>query len=158
MKNGLYELVIAPIDYPGRLYQGKYCYEHHLVWWRMTGKIISKSEVIHHTNGDKRDNRFKNLERLTNTMHKSKHALSRGRAMVKLRCPTCRTVFDEERRKTQLVHKKKRLTFCSRVCVGKFNFYKASKEKIAEAEAINIIEVFRQYPDRIDQIQTLLPE
>lgn len=73
MRNGPYELVVAPDEYPGMKYRGRYCYEHHLVWWLKTGKTISADEVIHHVNGQKRDNRFCNLEKMTRSDHAKHH-------------------------------------------------------------------------------------
>ena len=73
MKNGPYELVIAPNDYPGKRYRDKYCYEHHLVWWENTGELPLITEEIHHKNSDKRDNRFENLEKLSKIDHRYLH-------------------------------------------------------------------------------------
>jgi len=42
MKNGPYEMVIAPEEYPGRRYRNRYVYEHQLVWWKNTGKLVPK--------------------------------------------------------------------------------------------------------------------
>ena len=74
MKNGPYELVIAPDDFPGKKYRDIYCYEHTLVWWINTGVIPKSNEIIHHKQpGNKRDNRFENLELLTNSEHAKLH-------------------------------------------------------------------------------------
>lgn len=77
MKNGPYELVVAPPEYPGKLYRNKYCYEHHLVWWLGTGNLPASDEVIHHRNEQKRDNRFENLELKTKARHTTEHNVSR---------------------------------------------------------------------------------
>lgn len=75
MKNGPYELVKAPDDYPGRTYRGarRYVYEHILVWWQRTGRLPSPSEVVHHKNRKQRDNRFSNLELKTREDHAKEH-------------------------------------------------------------------------------------
>lgn len=78
MKNGPYELVIAPEAYPGRRYRGRYVYEHHLVWWRNTGMLVPDGGVVHHVNGMKRDNRFENLELQTRSHHSAEHGVERG--------------------------------------------------------------------------------
>lgn len=74
MKNGPYELVIAPPEYPGRKYRGRYVYEHHLVWWKHTGMVVPEGFVIHHKNDRKRDNRFENFELKENAEHSRHHA------------------------------------------------------------------------------------
>lgn len=73
MKNGDYLLIVAPKDYPGKKYRNKYCYEHHYVWWKNTGELISYEDSLHHINGDKHDNRFENLEKVSRREHPSKH-------------------------------------------------------------------------------------
>lgn len=118
MRNGNYELVKAPADYPGRKYRGRYCYEHHLVWWINTGEVPNPNQVLHHKNGDTRDNRFCNLELLSWRRHSSEHTAKRGKAMVEMRCPSCGTMFVRERRQTHLV-KGGQLSFCSRSCAGR---------------------------------------
>lgn len=87
MKNGPYELVAAPTEYPGFKYRGKYCYEHHLVWWRTTGEIIENPYCIHHKNEDKRDNSFSNLEKLTKSDHTSLHGFERAELFARTRLP-----------------------------------------------------------------------
>ena len=74
VKNGDYELVVAPSDYPGTKYRGRYVYEHHLVWWRTTGETVPKGSVLHHRNEEKRDNRFANLELKDVAAHARGHA------------------------------------------------------------------------------------
>lgn len=75
MRNGPYELVIAPDDYPGMKYRDRYIYEHHLVWWQNTGETVVQPMLIHHKNERKRDNRFENLEK----KHRSRHSADHNR-------------------------------------------------------------------------------
>lgn len=79
MKNGPYELVIAPADYPGMKYRGRYIYEHILVWWQNTGEILSDDEVVHHKDENKRNNVFDNLEKKTRSKHAAEHDPNRLR-------------------------------------------------------------------------------
>ena len=74
MKNGPYELVVAPDGYPGKRYRGRYVYEHVLVWWANTGELPSPGKVVHHKNGKQRDNRFRNLELKTRAIHTREHS------------------------------------------------------------------------------------
>lgn len=54
-------------------YRGKYVYEHQLVWWRHTGNVVPDGYLIHHDNGEKRDNRFSNLKLQSRSHHASLH-------------------------------------------------------------------------------------
>lgn len=139
MKNGDYVLVIAPEEYVGMLYRGRYVYEHHLVWWENTGDLVGDGEVVHHINDDKRDNRFVNLQRMTVAEHNKLHGS--GITMCELLCPECGKIFFRERRRTFLAQKSE-ISFCSRKCIGYFAFSSASRDKIKEAKKINLIQIF----------------
>ena len=92
MINGDYELIVPPKDYPGHLYRGKYALEHRVVWWENTGYLPGPNEDIHHINGQKRDNRFENLELVNHAEHARNHSTI-GRTMIKLVCPNCDTIL-----------------------------------------------------------------
>ena len=119
MKNGPYEIVKAPENFPGKKYRGHYCYEHRLVWWRNTGSLPDSDKLIHHINGKKRDNRFENLSVVGWNEHSSLHHDQKGH-YVKLVCPCCGDEFIRLRRKTHLV-KPNKATYCSRSCIGKMS-------------------------------------
>jgi HNH endonuclease len=116
VKNGPYELVVAPKDYPGKKYRGRYCYEHHLVFWRKFGRIPKRGECLHHKDDQKRRNVPDNLELKTVVKHVHDHNVQKGRDMVKLRCPCCGDSFERERRQTHFVKDQER-SFCSRPCI-----------------------------------------
>ena len=118
MKNGEYELIIAPVEYPGKLYRDKYAYEHHIVYWQHTGYILQKGEEIHHKNRNKRWNVFSNLEIRTKAKHAQYHGLLKGKTMVDLICPVCGSSFTREKRQTHLIKKSNTTTLCSRSCAG----------------------------------------
>ena len=93
MKNGDYELVVAPDDYPGMRYRGRYAYEHHVVWWRIKGELPPDGYVVHHKNGDHRDNKPDNLEMKTVEEHNSLHSAAKRKPGVPVTCAWCSTVF-----------------------------------------------------------------
>ncbi len=119
MKNGPYILVKAPKDFPGLKYRGLYCYEHILVWWKNTGEILKKREIIHHKNGNKTDNRIENLDKLDVKKHSSLHNL--GHALVEITCSECgkksfisESLFNFKKNKL-----KQESFYCNRHCMGK---------------------------------------
>ena len=74
MKCGDYNLIKAPPGYPGKTYMGlNLALEHRIVWWQHHGCIPQEGEIIHHKNGNKRDNRIENLELMNNAEHARYH-------------------------------------------------------------------------------------
>ena len=118
MKNGPYELIVAPEDFPGKRYRGRYAYEHTVVWWQHTGELPGSDETIHHKNENKRDNRFDNLEKKTRVEHSREHQVLADR--VELTCKGCGRTF---MRLLSRVRESERLgkggPFCGRSCAGR---------------------------------------
>lgn len=119
MRNGPYELVIAPAEFPGKKYRDRYCYEHVLVWWQNTGEVPGPDELIHHKNENKRDNRFENLEKKGRGQHTAEHNEERGET-VQVVCGNdrCRRSFPVRRH----IHNSRRKNskcgklFCNHSC------------------------------------------
>lgn len=130
MKNGPYTLIVAPKEYPGKRYRGRYCYEHHFVWWKKHGSAPSTGMEIHHKNGDHRDNRLKNLVLLTAREHKIHHGLIRSMdALKKIKCDACgidkwyiKSVIND-RRSRNLGNK----IYCSKKCGRKNQILRMSR-------------------------------
>ena len=121
MKNGPYELVVAPENYPGKRYRDRYCYEHTLVWWQTTGQVPTSAEVIHHKNGRQRDNRFTNLELKTRVGHSLEHAQEVD-VRETIVCPSCNESFEitpSDLRRRRAANKRSGAVCCSRSCTRK---------------------------------------
>jgi len=58
-------------------YRNGYVLEHRLVWFENTGHQPGHDEVVHHINGNKTDNRFANLQLLTDSEHRRLHAIAK---------------------------------------------------------------------------------
>ena len=78
--------MIAPEDYPGKKYRGRYCYEHRLVYWRAHGSL---PPIVHHRNEKKRDNASKNLEGSSPSEHAARHNRARRKPDVIVSCGWC---------------------------------------------------------------------
>jgi hypothetical protein len=113
MKNGPYELVKPPADYPGKRYRGRYAYEHRVVWWQKTGQNPDEfpDHNIHHIDENKRNNDPANLEMIEGAEHSSHHH-GTGETMVLMVCGHCERDFEVELRNS---HTRR---FCSRRCIG----------------------------------------
>lgn len=70
-----------------------YVYEHRFVVEKSIGRCLDKNEVVHHINGDKKDNRLCNLEILTRSSH-AKHHVTKTKEK---RCETCGKVLKNKR-------------------------------------------------------------
>ena len=119
VRSGDYLLVLAPDEYPGPKYHRGYAYEHHVVWWKNTSELVGDSNVLHHINGDKHDNTFENLEKLSRSEHSKQHA-DMGRAHVELLCPYCSNTFERRKDKTYLQRPDRNGSFCDKSCAAKF--------------------------------------
>ena len=119
MRNGDYILVKAPEEFPGKKYRGRYCYEHHLVYWQHYGVVPNSQEIIHHIDENKYNNDISNLELKTRSQHSIEHNSVRKRTMVRLKCPGCGKIFVRERRQSYLVTGHN-MSCCSHYCVGVF--------------------------------------
>lgn len=124
MRNGPYELVIAPPDYPGKKYRGRYCYEHHLVWWRRTGEILAPGWLLHHLDENKRNNAFDNLEKKTIPAHTAEHSRDRAPDPIRITCGTCSKAFEipPNKYRTRMKTSKSGKLFCSHSCGASYQF------------------------------------
>lgn len=121
MRNGSYELVVAPDDYPGLKYRGRYVYEHHLVWWRRTGELVPSGFILHHKNERKRDNRYTNLELRPRGEHTAEHHRFDPEEWL---CAWCGKTFFLKLsvRRSRLKQSRSGRLFCSRSCGTRSQF------------------------------------
>jgi len=55
-----------------------YVLEHRLIMSENIGRLLSKSELVHHINGDRQDNRLENLMLLTSRKHNAYTVICKG--------------------------------------------------------------------------------
>ena len=130
MRNGKYELVVAPVNYPGTKYRGKYCYEHILNYWKNTNKLPGEGYEIHHLDGNHRNNKIENLLLVTSKEHRKIHADLQRKPPVEKECSNCSVSisipFKHFRGKSQAGQAN---FFCSKKCVGFFTAKKLRSKK-----------------------------
>lgn len=91
MSKGDYNYAVVP-EHPKRT-KNNYVLEHRVVMENYLGRLLNENEVIHHINGNKKDNRIENLKLLSEKEHKFLHGKKNGHKMVVLKCPWCKEIF-----------------------------------------------------------------
>ncbi len=96
--------------------------EHREVMERHLKRRLKPSEVVHHKDGNKINNRLRNLEVISRSQHSSRHAKERGIEIVALTCRECDASFHREAREER--HNRgqgKAGPFCGRSCAGSWS-------------------------------------
>lgn len=147
---GDYYFAYVP-EHPNSNYNG-YVLLHRAIVENYLGRVLDTNEVVHHKNGNKKDNRTENLQVMTNEEHVKLHNSEIGRQFVTLKCPNCGKIFERDKRNSFLDRPNSAFhcSFCSRSCAGKFA-YKVQKygytKELRKRVNENLIEIFRKYED-----------
>jgi hypothetical protein len=115
VSKGKYNYAVVP-EHPNATSKG-YVLEHRVVMENKLGRLLHKNEVVHHKNGDTKDNTIRNLSLKTKSEHSREHQ-STGRRCVALICPACGKRFIRSYWHTHL-YRGGQYTACSRPCNGK---------------------------------------
>ena len=105
-------MIHAPPNYQGKRYiKGLYIYEHRFLMEQKFDRFLRSDEIVHHINGNKIDNRIKNLEILTKQNHIKYHSNER-RMKPNCYCFGCGIYFPCRR----YLLKRKKFHFHNREC------------------------------------------
>src|SRR6185312_479482 len=97
-----------------------YVLHHRIVMENHIGRLLTKDEIVHHKDHDRKNNVITNLDIMTNSAHAKMHGLKHGRKMVKFKCPNCKNIFSRRSGNTHL-WRNGTYTTCSRKCSGSFS-------------------------------------
>ncbi len=91
-------------------------YEHRMVMGKSLGRKLTRTENVHHKNGDKTDNRLENLELIERSAHTKQH---HPRTRISVPCGYCGVIIEVW--PCKLKNNKAGLAFCNCHCFGKYN-------------------------------------
>ena len=112
VKKGDYLYAVVK-DHPNATANG-YVLHHRVVIENHLGRLLTKDEIVHHKDEDKKNNSIDNLEVMDKREHARMHNKT-GRTCIELECAHCGVKFQREKR---LIKGK---GLCSRRCNGLYN-------------------------------------
>lgn len=134
--------------------ENNYVLHHRIIMENYLGRLLKKNEVVHHKDGNKKNNKLENLQLLSDEEHKRKHQLEQGRLFVKLKCPWCGKIFEKPHNNTHL-SKGGTKTSCSKSCNGKFVRKKQMNNgltiEMKQAISENVLDIYRKYKDNSEE-------
>lgn len=149
ISKGDYNYALVP-DHPNATANG-YVLEHRVVMENYLGRLLNNDEIVHHIDGNKKNNIIENLQVLSSSEHHHLHGIQIGHKMAKLKCPYCHKIFTRHLVQTFVYKSNKyNCTFCSRSCNGKFfrdmQLYGLTHE-MENAISENLLTVYIEYPE-----------
>ena len=158
ISKGDYNYALVP-EHPNATKNG-YVLMHRIIVENHLGRILNTNEVVHHLDGNKKNNDISNLQVMSDIEHAKHHQKDKGRFYVKLQCPWYKKIFDIPRNKTYLQKPSKyNCTCCTLQCRGKL--YREIQlhgltPKLKNAISENLLAEYRKYIDEDNSEETHL--
>lgn len=131
-------------NHPNRT-KNNYVLEHRVVVENHIGRLLEDDEIVHHIDGNKKNNAIENLELMLKADHSRQHGIENGVTMVELKCVECGCTFHRDRRQSHLSKPKNTYTACGRSCNGKFSRKKQLNGLTSDMEEAIQRNVIREY-------------
>lgn len=148
VSKGDYDYAVVP-QHP-KATKNHYVLLHRVIVENHIGRLLNENEVVHHINGDKKDNRIQNLEVMDKRQHNRHHGQEVGRKMLKLKCPWCKKEFILEQHNSFRHNKKRKRKYncCSSKCSWEMYRYiqlHGLTSELENAISENILAEYRRY-------------
>lgn len=117
-KGDYYYAVVS--EHPNRT-KNNYVLAHRVIMENHLGRLLNTNEVVHHKDGNKKNNELSNLELMDAKEHIKHHVNERGKTMCEIKCPQCKIIFSRPKNTTHIGKKIGSYTCCSSSCRGKFS-------------------------------------
>lgn len=130
-------------EHPLASQTGRVWYHRHVASVRI-GRWLTADEIVHHRDGDRANNRLRNLEVTTLSEHAREHTIERNMRrgippLGEMKCPVCRVKFPRTHREQK---------FCSTKCsnLARRKAQRPSKSQLKrDVESLSWVAIGRKY-------------
>lgn len=137
-------------NHPNRT-KNDYVLYHRIIMENHLGRLLNSNEVVHHIDGNKKNNVIDNLSVMTAKEHGALHHEHDLSKHVQLKCPVCGKIFERPYRQTHFSKRNSNCTTCSRSCGGFLGRMKQlNRLTVGMKRAItkNVLAVYYKYSRR----------